>query len=170
MHQLVGRLGVGQAREPLEQAAGPEAGSGGGDDALASPQAQRGARRGRQLDPQGQTARGRVPALSGLALRAVVMVVGVGLNGVATGAYIGAGLGPGPRDNLMTGLAARGHSLRVARTSNELTALVVGWALGGSVGVGTVVYALIIGPLAHLLIPRLTVRAPAIAPEAAAVP
>ena len=78
---------------------------------------------------------------------------GVFLNGVATGAYIGAGLGPGPRDGLMTGLAARGHSIRVVRTGLEVTVLVIGWLLGGTVGVGTLVYALSIGPLAHVFIP-----------------
>ena len=87
----------------------------------------------------------------------VVMVGGVVLNGIATGAYIGAGLGPGPRDGLMTGLAARGHSIRVVRTSIELTVLLTGWLLGGTVGVGTVVYALGIGPIAHVTIPRLRI-------------
>jgi uncharacterized membrane protein YczE len=75
------------------------------------------------------------------------------LNGVATGLYIGAGLGPGPRDGLMTGFAARGHSLRVARTCIEATVLLAGWLLGGTVGVGTVVYAVCIGPLAHIFVP-----------------
>ena len=88
-----------------------------------------------------------------MAARIACLVVGVFLNGVATGAYIGAGLGPGPRDGLMTGLAARGYSIRVVRTGLELTVLVTGWLLGGTVGVGTVVYALSIGPLAHVFIP-----------------
>ena len=92
-------------------------------------------------------------------LRAVLMAAGVGLNGIATGAYIGAGLGPGPRDGLMTGLAARGYSLRLARTSIEVTVLIVGWLLGGTVGIGTLLYALSIGPLAHAFIPRFTVIA-----------
>jgi uncharacterized membrane protein YczE len=86
-----------------------------------------------------------------------VLLAGVMLNGVATGAYIGAGLGPGPRDGLMTGLATRGLSIRVVRTGIELTVLLAGWLLGGSVGAGTVVYALAIGPLAHFFIPRLAV-------------
>jgi uncharacterized membrane protein YczE len=96
-----------------------------------------------------------IPAPHGLTLRVFVLLAGVGLNGVATGAYIGAGLGPGPRDGVMTGLAARGHSIRVVRTAIELTVLVSGWLLGGTVGVGTVVYALAIGPLAHIFIPLL---------------
>ena len=103
-----------------------------------------------------------VPPPHGLVVRVLVMLVAVLLNGVATGAYIGAGLGPGPRDGLMTGLAARGHSIRVVRTSIELTVLVCGWLLGGTVGVGTVVYALGIGPLAHVFIPLLRVEPAAV--------
>ncbi len=99
-----------------------------------------------------------VPPVHGLAPRVFVMVSGVALNGIATGAYIGAGLGPGPRDGLMTGLAARGHSIRVVRTCIEITVLLTGWLLGGTVGLGTVVYALGIGPIAHLSIPRLAIR------------
>jgi uncharacterized membrane protein YczE len=82
-----------------------------------------------------------------------LMVGGVLLNGIATGMYIGARLGPGPRDGLMTGLAARGHSIRVVRTGIEVTVLVIGWVLGGTVGVGTVLYALMIGPLVHITLP-----------------
>ncbi len=96
---------------------------------------------------------GHVQAPHALAARIACLLCGVFLNGVATGAYIGAGLGPGPRDGLMTGLAARGLSIRVVRTGLEVTVLAIGWLLGGTVGVGTVVYALSIGPLAHLFIP-----------------
>ena len=96
---------------------------------------------------------GHVHAPHALGWRIVCLVAGVFCCGVATGAYIGAGLGPGPRDGVMTGLAARGHSIRVVRTGIELTVLVVGWLLGGTVGVGTLVYALSIGPLAHIFIP-----------------
>jgi uncharacterized membrane protein YczE len=99
-----------------------------------------------------------VPAPHGLAVRVPLLLAGVLLNGVATGAYIGAGLGPGPRDGLSTGLAARGLSLRVARTSIEVAVLVIGWLLGGNVGVGTVVYAAAIGPITHLTIPALRLR------------
>ena len=74
--------------------------------------------------------------------------------------YIGARFGPGPRDGLMTGLAARGHSLRVVRTGIELTVLAAGWLLGGTVGIGTVAYALAIGPLAHVFVPLLMVPEP----------
>jgi len=96
---------------------------------------------------------GHVGAPHAMAARIACLVCGVFLNGVATGAYIGAGFGPGPRDGLMTGIAARGHSVRVVRTGLEVTVLVTGWLLGGTVGVGTVVYALSIGPLAHVFIP-----------------
>lgn len=93
-----------------------------------------------------------------LAARIVLLIFGVGINGLATGLYIGAGLGPGPRDGLMVGLAARGLSIRLVRTSIEVTVLVAGWFLGGNVGFGTLLYALSIGPLAQIFIPRFTVR------------
>jgi uncharacterized membrane protein YczE len=96
---------------------------------------------------------GHVHAPHALGPRIALLVCGVLLNGVATGAYIGAGLGPGPRDGLMTGLAARGNSIRVVRTGIEVAVLVTGWLLGGTVGVGTVLYALAIGPLAHVFVP-----------------
>ena len=78
-------------------------------------------------------------------------------DGGETGDDSGAGRGPGPRDGRMTGLAKRGLSLRVARTGIELTVLAAGFLLGGSVGIGTVLYALGIGPLAHIFIPLLAV-------------
>jgi uncharacterized membrane protein YczE len=96
---------------------------------------------------------GHVDPPHALVVRIPLLVFGVFLNGVATGAYIGAGLGPGPRDGLMTGLAARGHSIRVVRTGIEVAVLATGWALGGTVGVGTVLYAVSIGPLAHIFVP-----------------
>jgi uncharacterized membrane protein YczE len=99
-----------------------------------------------------------LPDVHAMWLRVGLLAVGILANGVATGLYIGAGLGPGPRDGLMTGLAARGHSIRVVRTGIELTVLAAGWLLGGSVGVGTVIFALAIGPLAHYFIPKLAVR------------
>jgi len=88
----------------------------------------------------------------------VALLIGAVLgNGVATGFYIGAGLGPGPRDGLSVGIAGRGHSMRVVRTTVELTVLVTGFLLGGSVGIGTVVYAAAIGPITHLTIPALAI-------------
>jgi uncharacterized membrane protein YczE len=101
-----------------------------------------------------------LPAPGSLGWRAAFLAAGIGLNGLATACYIGAGLGPGPRDGLMTGLVARGHSLRVVRTLIEVSVLAIGWALGGSVGLGTLAYALSIGPLTHVLLPRLTVTTP----------
>ena len=99
-----------------------------------------------------------LPAVHQVVVRLVLLPAGVLLNAVATALYIGAAFGPGPRDGLMTGLAARGHSLRTTRTAIELTALAAGFALGGSVGIGTLVYALAIGPLVQRLLPRLAVR------------
>lgn len=99
-----------------------------------------------------------VPTPDNLAVRVGFLVGGVVLNGVATAAYIGARLGPGPRDGLMTGLVARtGLSVRLVRTCIEITVLVVGWLLGGTVGIGTVLYAVSIGPLVHALLPRFMV-------------
>lgn len=98
-----------------------------------------------------------LPTPQVLAPRIVLLIVGIVANGAATGMYIGAGLGPGPRDGLMTGLAQRGYSIRSVRTGIELAVLALGWGLGGTVGVGTVAYALGIGPLAHYFIPRLTI-------------
>lgn len=91
-----------------------------------------------------------------LPARIAALLLGVGLNGVATGLYIGAGLGPGPRDGLMVGLAARGPSIRLVRTSIEVTVLIIGWRLGGNLGWGTLLYALAIGPLAQICIPFFT--------------
>jgi uncharacterized membrane protein YczE len=97
-----------------------------------------------------------MPAPHGLPPRIGLLVVGILANAVATGLYVGAGLGPGPRDGLMTGLAARGHSIRFIRTLIEICVLAAGWLLGGSVGLGTVAYALAIGPLVGFLLPRMT--------------
>jgi uncharacterized membrane protein YczE len=101
-----------------------------------------------------------VTDVQGTTLRWACTLVGVVLSGAATGLYIGAGLGPGPRDGLMTGLARRsGRSLRLVRTAIEATVLVLGWLLGGTVGLGTVVYLVAIGPLAHVFVPAFTVGA-----------
>lgn len=82
-----------------------------------------------------------------------LLSLGIVVNGMATGLYIGAGLGPGPRDGLMTGLAAvSGKSIRRVRTSIEIGVLALGWALGGTVGIGTGLFALSIGPLAQFFL------------------
>ena len=92
--------------------------------------------------------------------RILFLVGGVVLNGVASAAYIGARLGPGPRDGLMTGINARtGWSIRLVRTTIEVTVLLTGWLLGGTVGVGTVLYAVAIGPLVQAFLPLLAWRA-----------
>jgi uncharacterized membrane protein YczE len=99
-----------------------------------------------------------LPAPEPMAWRITFLAAGVVLNSVATAAYIGARLGPGPRDGLMTGLVARTRrSVRIVRTSIELSVLAGGWLLGGTVGLGTVLYAISIGPLVHFLLPLLTV-------------
>lgn len=99
-----------------------------------------------------------LPETRSLPLRIVLLVAAVIGVAVATGLYVGAGWGPGARDGLMTGLAARGLPVLAARGLVELTVLVLGWLLGGTVGVGTVVFALAIGPLVSRTLPWLTVR------------
>jgi hypothetical protein len=99
-----------------------------------------------------------IPAFSHLGGQIGMLAGAVVLNGIASACYIGARLGPGARDGLMTGLARRtGWSVRTSRTGIEVVVLGAGWLLGGSIGVGTVVYALAIGPLVQLLLPRFTV-------------
>ena len=110
-----------------------------------------------------------VPAPSSLPLRVGLLVAGVLLNAVATAAYIGVHLGPGPRDGLMTGLVRRtGGSVRLVRTSIEVAVVATGWLLGGTLGIGTVVYAVAIGPLVQVLLPRLSLS-PASTPTRTAV-
>ena len=93
----------------------------------------------------------------GLVLRWSALMAGVLLVGIGSGFYIGVGLGPGPRDGLMTGIARRGYSIRGVRAVIEITVLVAGLLLGGTVGVGTVVFAFGIGPLVQLFLGRLTI-------------
>ena len=109
---------------------------------------------GAALDPM---LRG-LPVPESLGWRAAYLVLGILINGVATAAYIGARLGPGPRDGLMTGLVrVTGRSVRLIRTLLEVTVVVIGWLLGGNLGFGTVLFALAIGPVVHVFLPRLTV-------------
>lgn len=82
--------------------------------------------------------------------RVILLVVGIIVIGLASGMYIGARLGPGPRDGLMTGIAKYGPSVRLTRTVLEVVVLAIGWALGGTFGVGTVAFALFIGPIVQL--------------------
>jgi uncharacterized membrane protein YczE len=99
---------------------------------------------------------GIIPSPRASLARVLMLAGAILVNGAATGCYIGAGLGPGPRDGLMTGLVARGHSLRLARTTIEASVLLLGLALGGSAGIGTLAYVCSIGPLIHFFLPRLT--------------
>ncbi|MCX5202643.1 hypothetical protein OG897_14435 [Streptomyces sp. NBC_00237] len=94
-----------------------------------------------------------VPEVHSLTGRIAVMLGGIVLNGVATGLYIAARFGPGPRDGLMTGLhKVTGGSIRLVRTAIEIAVVVTGFLLGGTIGAGTVVYALAIGPLAQFFL------------------
>ncbi|WP_422736034.1 YczE/YyaS/YitT family protein [Micromonospora sp. WMMD729] len=100
-----------------------------------------------------------LPAGGPLGVRIALLITGIVANGAATALYLGARLGPGPRDGLMTGFVARRprFSVRLVRTVIEITVLALGWLLGGTVGVGTVAYALAIGPLAQFFIPLVAV-------------
>jgi uncharacterized membrane protein YczE len=110
-----------------------------------------------------------LPAPHVMALRVGFVAAGLLLNAIATALYIGARLGPGPRDGLMTGLVRRtGGSVRLVRTSIEVVVVLVGWVLGGTLGLATAAYALGIGPLVQVFLPRLTV--PEIHPVRAPVP
>src|SRR3954454_22276150 len=100
-----------------------------------------------------------LPAPQPLVLRVLYLVLALLMVSVGTGLYVGVGWGPGPRDGLMTGLVELGVPLYLARTLIEGTVLVVGWLLGGTVGVATVVYALGVGPLVGRALPRLTLPA-----------
>jgi uncharacterized membrane protein YczE len=105
-----------------------------------------------------------MPDVTMLGAQLSLLATSVVLNAIAGAAYIGAGLGPGPRDGLMTGLVRRtGGSVGRIRTGIELSVLAVGFSLGGTVGLGTVVYAVSIGPLLQLLLPAFTIREPVLA-------
>lgn len=108
-----------------------------------------------------------MPELSALPARIALLIAAVIVNAIATGMYIGAGFGSGPRDGLMTGIHARmGWSVRTVRTAIEVSVLLIGWALGGTIGVGTVLYALAIGPLIQICLPWFRQKpAKAIAPQ-----
>lgn len=113
----------------------------------------------------------RLPDPLPLPVAVAMAVTGIVLNGVATGLYVGARLGPGPRDGLMTGLVARtGRSVRLVRTTIEVVVVSVGWLLGGTVGWATLAYALGVGPLAQVFLRLFTVPLDDPAPEPAAEP
>ena len=98
-----------------------------------------------------------VPEADDLRAQIVLLAVGIFLIGWATGPYIGAQLGPGPRDGLMTGIARRGPSIRLTRTVLEITVLVLGILMGGTFGIGTVAYVLAVGPIVQFFLPRWTI-------------
>ena len=100
-----------------------------------------------------------MPPMESMVMRSILLLAAILVNAIATGMYIGAGFGSGPRDGLMTGINARtGWSVRSVRTAIELTVLLVGWLMGGTFGVGTVLYALAIGPLIQLCLPWFSIR------------
>ncbi len=99
-----------------------------------------------------------LPSTDRLIPRLAYVVAAVVVIAIGSGLYIGAGLGPGPRDGIMVGIAARGYSVRVVRTVQEALVLAIGVVLGGHIGIGTVAFMLGIGPLVHVLIPRLAVQ------------
>lgn len=104
-----------------------------------------------------------IPDFHAPLLRWPALLGGILLVGIGGGLYIGAGLGPGPRDGLMTGMAGRGWmSIRAARSMLEVTALTAGWLLGGTVGIGTLLFAAGIGPLVQLFLGKLTIGEPVI--------
>lgn len=116
------------------------------------------------IGPSAQLGLWLLPPVSGLLWQVLVFVSGLLLLAVATGLYIGANFGPGPRDGLMTGMHARtGWAIWKVRTLIEATALAVGWWLGGNVGLGTLAFALLIGPLCGITLPLFDRRAAAIA-------
>lgn len=98
-----------------------------------------------------------VPETDHMLTASIMLGVGVLLVGLASGLYIGANLGPGPRDGLMTGIARRGPSIRLTRSILEVVVLVSGWLLGGTFGIGTIVFVFLIGPLVQFFLPRCSV-------------
>lgn len=100
----------------------------------------------------------RIPVVDDVSIRVLLLGAALLCLPLATACYLGAGLGPGPRDGLMTGIAARGYSLRVVRTGIEATVLTIGWFLGGTVGIGTVLTAFTVGPLIQWLLPRFVIH------------
>lgn len=110
-----------------------------------------------------------LPSPDALWLRGLFLAAGPPLFAVGSGYYIGAGLGPGPRDGLMTGLARRGWPVGRVRTLLELAVLAIGWLLGGTVGLGTVYFAVAIGPMVQLALPRLSIPEPPLEPTEIAV-
>ena len=102
----------------------------------------------------------RLPDPDALGPRWAMLAVGLALGGPGIGMYIGARLGPGPRDGIMTGIAERGPSIRLVRTAIEVLALALGWLLGGTIGIGTVLFAVTVGPNTQFWLERLDLGHP----------
>ena len=98
-----------------------------------------------------------VPAAESTAAQWPMLLLGILIVGFGSGMYIGANLGPGPRDGLMTGIAKKGPSIRLTRSVIEVSVLIIGWLMGGTFGIGTVLFALLIGPLVQFFLPRWTI-------------
>jgi len=121
------------------------------------------------VGPSAQLGLDLLPQQTELWAQVLFFAAGLALLAVATGLYIGPRLGPGPRDGLMTGLHARtGRPIWMVRTAIEVTVLIIGWALGGNVGIGTLAFALLVGPLCSLTLPFFAIRLPQDAATAAA--
>jgi uncharacterized membrane protein YczE len=123
------------------------------------------------VGPSAEVGLAVLPAQSVLWQQVLLFAGALALLAVATGLYIGARFGPGPRDGLMTGINRRwGWRLWIVRTSIEVVVLGIGWLLGGNVGIGTMAFALLIGPMVNLTIPLLRVPTPPLAAATTAVP
>ena len=121
------------------------------------------------IGPSAQLGLDLLPQQTELWAQVLFFAAGLALLAVATGLYIGPRMGPGPRDGLMTGLHARtGRPIWMVRTSIEVTALIIGWVLGGNVGVGTLAFALLVGPLCSITLPFFAIRLPQDAATSAA--
>jgi uncharacterized membrane protein YczE len=122
------------------------------------------------IGPSAQLGLWVLPRQTVLGFQVLFLAGGILLIAVATGLYIGARMGPGPRDGLMTGIHARtGWKIWIVRTALEVTVLLIGWALGGTFGPGTVAFALLIGPMVSVTIPWLRVPLPKATPSAISV-
>ena len=112
------------------------------------------------IGPSAELGLALIPAPEGIVLQVAYFAGGLALLAIATGLYIGARFGPGPRDGLMTGIHRRfGWKIWIVRTAIEVTVLTVGWVLGGNVGLGTLAFALLIGPMVNVTLPLLLVPA-----------
>lgn len=123
------------------------------------------------IGPSAEVGLWAIPLQTELWVRIPMFIGGLLLLAIATGLYIGARFGPGPRDGLMTGIHRKfGVRIWIVRTSIEVIVLIIGWILGGNVGLGTLAFALLVGPLVHVTMPVLLVPAAIPKPESSAVP